>query len=265
LKTVLVTGAAGHVGQVFRRYYGDPDKSGYQLRLTDRVDVIQADPGQVVVVAELTDYKAVLAAMVGVDAVVHLAADTRGSAPWASVLPNNIDATYNVFEAAREAGVRRIVYASTHHVCGYALGEDGACGTPGLSAVPIRPDSLYAVSKAFAEALARHYVDRFGLSVICLRIGSCHGGDDAESQRSRAQRMRESGAGFPYGGREHAGIWISNRDMAQLIYRSLETDVAYGIYYGASGNTPVVLDINRARDELGYVPQDDVSELLDHQ
>ncbi|MCJ7550590.1 MAG: NAD(P)-dependent oxidoreductase [Anaerolineae bacterium] len=262
MKTVLVTGAAGHVGQAFRRYYGDPAESGYRLRLTDRVAEIPAGPGQDVVVAELTDYDAVLAATVGVDAVVHLAADTRGAAPWGSVLPNNIEATYHVFEAAREAGVGKVVYASTHHVCGYALGEDGACGTPGLPAAPVRPDSLYAVSKAFAEALGRYYVDRFGMSVICLRIGSCHGGDDAGSQRPRARRMRESCAGFPYGGREHAGIWISNRDMAQLIHRSLEADVAYGIYYGASGNTPPVLDVRPAREQLGYEPQDDVSELL---
>lgn len=264
MKTVLVTGAAGHVGQAFRRYYGDPARSGYRLRLTDRVADIPADPGQGVVVADLTDYTAVLAAITGVAAVVHLAADTRGSAPWASVLPNNIEATYNVFEAAREAGVHKVVYASTHHVCGIALGEDGACGTPGLPAAPIRPDSLYAVSKAFAEALGRYHADRFGMSVICLRIGSCHGGDDAESQRLRARRMREGSAGLPYGGRERAGIWISNRDMAQLIHRSLEADVAYGIYYGASGNTPPVLDVSRARDELGYVPQDDVGELLEN-
>jgi len=262
MKTVLVTGAAGHVGQAFRRFYGDPAESGYRLRLTDRVAEIPASSGQEVVVAELTDYDAVLAAMACVDAVVHLAADTRGAAPWTSVLPNNIEATYHVFEAAREAGVGKVVYASTHHVCGYALGEDGACGTPGLPTAPIRPDSLYAVSKAFAEALGRHYVDRFGMSVICLRIGSCHGGDEVECQRPRARRMRESGAGFPYGGREHAGIWISNRDMAQLIHRSLEADVAYGIYYGASGNTPPVLDVSLAREELGYVPQDDVGELL---
>jgi len=262
MRTVLVTGAAGHVGQAFRRFCGDPGVAGYRLRLTDRIAAVPADDGQDVVTVELTDYEDVLAAMSDVWAVVHLAADTRGSAPWASVLPNNIEATRNVFEAAREAGVGKVVYASTHHVCGYALGEDGACGTPGLSPLPIRPDSLYAVSKAFAEALGRYYSDRHGMSVICLRIGSCHGGDDAASQRPRVRRMRQSGGGFPYSGREHAGIWISNRDMAQMIHRSLQADVRFGIYYGASGNTPPVLDVSRAREELGYEPQDDVATLL---
>ena len=262
METILVTGAAGHVGQAFRRFYGDPKIAGYRMRLTDRVRDIPRDSGQEAAVVELTDYDAVLDAMAGASAVVHLAADTRGSAPWESVLPNNIVATRNVFEAARRAGVGKVVFASTHHVCGYALGEAGACGTPGLPPLPIRPDSHYAVSKAFGEALGRLYCDEHGMSVICLRIGSCHGGDDAASQRERARWMREGADRFPYGGREHAGIWISNRDMAQLIHRSLLADVRFGIYYGASANTPVVLDVTPAREELGYEPQDDVSDLL---
>jgi nucleoside-diphosphate-sugar epimerase len=196
--------------------------------------------------------------MSGIDAVVHLAADTRIFAPWASVLSNNIEATYNVFEAARQSGVRKIVFASSHHACGYALSEKGACGREG--AAPVRPDGLYGVSKVFGEALGRLYADRYGISVICLRIGWCHGEDDPAAQRAMVHRMREKHPKLPYGGREQVGLWISSRDMAQLIHRSLQADVVYGVYYAASDNAPAVLDISRARKELGYEPQDRVND-----
>ncbi|MBN1248127.1 MAG: NAD(P)-dependent oxidoreductase [Anaerolineae bacterium] len=262
VETVLVTGGAGHVGQAFRRFYGDPATTGYRLRLTDRTTRIPADPEQETVVAELTDYEAVLTAMQGCSAVVHLAADTWGSAPWVSLLPNNIDATYNVYEAARVCGVQRIVYASTHHTCGYALGESGTCGTDEANPAPIRPDSLYAVSKVFGEALGRYYVDAYGLSVICLRIGWCHGGDGEADQREMVARMKKPSPAFPYGGETQVGLWISNRDMAQLIDRSLRADVPYGIYYGASDNAPVVLDVSSAKRDLGYRPQDRVQDRM---
>jgi nucleoside-diphosphate-sugar epimerase len=255
----LVTGAVGHIGRAFCRFYGD----AYRLRLADRQAPSPEITGHTVHLADLSDYAATRPLMDGIDAVVHLAADTRGAAPWPSVLPNNIEATYNVFEAAREAGVRKVVYASTHHTCGYALAEAGACGTPGQPAAPVRPDSLYAVSKVFGEALGRYYTDRFGLSVICLRIGSCHGGDEEAGQRRRVRGMRSDPPHFPYGGEQQVGIWISNRDMAQLIHRSLKAPVRYGIYYAASDNQPVVLDISRAKADLGYAPQDRVQDLSD--
>jgi nucleoside-diphosphate-sugar epimerase len=262
MKTVLVTGAAGHIGQAFRRFYGDPEFSGYRLRLTDRSTPIPAEADQETIAAELTDYEAVLQATQGCDAVVHLAADTRGSAPWASVLPNNIEATYNVYEAARACGVSRVVYASTHHTCGYALGEFGVCGSNKADPLPIRPDSLYAVSKVFGEALGRHYMDAYGLSVICLRIGWCHGGDDEAAQRQMVEQMKVPRSNFPYGVEAQIGLWISNRDMAQLIDRSLRANIAYGVYYAASDNAPTILDISSAKLDLGYAPKDRVQDRM---
>jgi nucleoside-diphosphate-sugar epimerase len=255
---VLVTGAAGHIGQVFRRAYGDR----YRLRLTDRQEPIPASPEQETVIADLTDFDAVRAAMTGVDAVVHLAADARGGAPWSSVLPNNIEATHNVFRAARKAGVSKVVFASSHHACGHTIGAEGRCGHPGQEPAPVSPDSLYAVSKVFGEALGRHYSDRFGLSVICLRIGWCHGIDSPEHRRAQVRLMQVSRPGLPYSGREQVALWISNPDMAQLIHCSLQAAVPFGIYYGTSHNEPVVLDITRAKTELGYRPQDSVNDYL---
>jgi nucleoside-diphosphate-sugar epimerase len=250
--TVLVTGADGHIGRIFREHYG----ATYHLRLTDRR--VSAPAGADMVVADLTDYGAMLAMVRGVDAVVHLAAATGIFEPWSSVLPNNIEATYNVFEAAREVGVPKVVFASSHHACGFALGDEGTCGPD----APARPDGLYGVSKVFGEALGRLYADRHGLSVICLRIGWCHGGDDPASRRAMVRQMQRKHPKLPYGAREQVGLWISNPDMAQLIHCSLQANVDYGVYYAASDNKPAILDITRAREDLGYAPEDSVNDYL---
>jgi nucleoside-diphosphate-sugar epimerase len=211
-----------------------------------------------VAILDLTDFDGVLSAMADIDAVVHLAADTRIFAPWESVLHNNIEATYNVFEASRRRGVRKVVFASSHHACGYALGETGRCGAEDQP--PVRPDGLYGVSKVFGEALGRLYADRYGISVICLRIGWCHGDDDRASQRAMVRRMQRKHPRLPYGGREQVGLWISSRDMAQLLHRSLQADVPYGVYYAASDNVPATLDVSKAAEELGYRPEDRVND-----
>jgi NAD+ dependent glucose-6-phosphate dehydrogenase len=101
------------------------------------------------------------------DAVVHLAGEPSTRADWETVKTHNIEGTYNVMEAARQAGVKKVVFASTNHVMGM---YDRDRQWPIYAQQPIRPDSLYGVSKAFGEALGRHYYDQFGLSVICLRI-----------------------------------------------------------------------------------------------
>ena len=102
--------------------------------------------------------------------------------------------------------------------------------------MPVRPDSYYGVSKCFGEALGRYYVDAFGLSVICLRIGSFQ-------PRPRGERQ--------------LATWISYRDTAQLVWRGIESDLPFGIFYGISGNTRAYWDIANARELLGYAPEDD--------
>ena len=153
--------------------------------------------------------------------------------------------------------------------CGYALAEHGAVGrgAPGPEA-PVCPDGLYGVSKVFGEALGRLYADRHGLSVICLRIGWCHGAPTRGAQRAMVARMGASVfQGLPYTTKEQVGLWISPRDMAQLIHCSLQADVQFGIYYAASDNVlpdgTVVLDIDPAKADLGYRPQDRVQAMLD--
>ena len=128
------------------------------------------------VVADIGDLDALVAACAGIDAIVHLAATSAVDSVWEAVLESNLIGTYNVFEAARRAGVPRVVFASSNH----AIGTYELQAAPALDldddrvydhTAEIRPDSLYGVSKVYGEALGRHYVDQHGLSVVCLRIG----------------------------------------------------------------------------------------------
>lgn len=253
---VLVTGASGHIGRVFVRLYGDY----YALRLAYRSRPIQAVAGQEVVQMDLADYDSVLRAMEGMEAVVHLGADASFPSTWESVLPNNLLGTYHAYEAAREAGATRFIFASSNHAAGFAVREIGHVGPD----APHRPDSLYGVSKCYGESLGRYYHDRFGMAVICLRIGSCHQLDDPAAERERLRRSLslDSQRTFPYTPEQLLGIWISNRDMAQLIHRSLESDCRFGIFYGVSDNTPSVFDLSETRRQLGYAPQDRVQDYL---
>lgn len=175
-------------------------------------------------VINIRNFKAVLKAMQGVDAVIHLAANRD----------------YNLFEAARQAGVKQIIYASSVHVSGRQE-TNGRQITPEQ---PVHPDSLYAVGKAFGEALGQFYVDQYGISIVCLRIGgfkanpSLHGPNDI---------MRKN--------------WCSPRDLAQLVQRSLEQkDLGFQIFYAVSDNTCRCYDISNAEILLGYDPQDNAEQ-----
>ena len=163
MERVLITGAAGGIGQRLRA-----DLAGVYplLRLSDRVAPAPAGPGEEVVVADLGDLAACEAICAGIDGIVHLGGQAI-EADWETVLQANIVGCYNLFEAARRQGVRRIVFASTNHVIGFY-----PRATRIDHQVPPRPDSRYGVSKAFGEALGRFYADKFGLGVMCIRIGN---------------------------------------------------------------------------------------------
>jgi len=239
---VLVTGASGRIGQAFREAYRDY----YSLRLIEHRNPVHASSNEEVVSADITDFQSILKAMRGIEAVVHLAADPRVSAPWDSILKLNIIGTYNVFESARLSGVKKIVFASSNHACGYAVREFDLIGPD----APIRPDSLYGVSKIFGEALGRYYSDRFGISVICLRIGACH------EPTVFFKRVLSSGGKSWYPPEKYIAMWISRRDMAQLIHKSLEANLKFGIFYGTSNNERKIFNLSSAEEKLGYKPQD---------
>jgi uronate dehydrogenase len=182
--------------------------------------------------ADVSDLDAMVRASQGISSVVHMAADPRVQAPWPDILNANIVGTYNAYEAAHRAGVRKLVFASSNHATGY-YEKEGTYTTPEM---PVRPDSYYGVSKVFGEAMGRYYADEHGLAAICLRIGSFQ-------PQPRGERQ--------------LATWISHRDMAQLVWRAIEADVKFGVYYGISGNTRAYWDLSNARSELGYAPEDD--------
>ncbi|MGE0799376.1 MAG: NAD-dependent epimerase/dehydratase family protein [Lautropia sp.] len=226
---VLITGAAGRIGVVLRQRLGG--RYGL-LRLLDIAAQQPAAAGEDVVRADIGDREALRAALSGIDCVVHLAGIPT-EADWDRILAANVVGTYNVFEAARLAGVRRVVFASSNHAIGFYR-RDVDIDT---DVVP-RPDSRYGVSKVFGEALGRMYADKYGLSVACLRIGPFRTPDRPMAERELMN-------------------WISHRDMAQLVRRCIEhPDFHYLVAYGVSGNTRGRWH-NAGLDFLGYRPEDD--------
>jgi nucleoside-diphosphate-sugar epimerase len=229
-KRLMITGAAGRIGTALRPLL----RPTYDLRLVDIRP--PAEPGDDFVQADTSDLAAMQAACAGVDAVLHLAGNPSPSATWDELRQPNIEATYSVYEAARRAGVGKVILASTNHVMGF-YNLEGAWPI-GVDA-PIRPDSLYGVSKAFGEALARYYSDAFDMSIICLRIGWFTPQQPAISTLNP--------------------LWISDRDLSQIVSLCLETPRRFGIYNGTSNNPQRHWDLETARDELGFAPVDDVT------
>ena len=223
---LLLTGAAGGLGRELRRRL--PAHCDV-LRLSDIADLGTAAPAEELVPANLADAGAVLALLDGVDAVVHMGGVSTEQ-PWEAVLPANIVGAYNLYEAARKQGVRRIVFASSNHVTGfYKQGEVIPAGAPP------RPDGLYGLSKAFGEDLAQLYFDRHGIETVSLRIGSSY-------PAPRDRRMLHT--------------WMSFDDLERLVLAALTAkDVGHSVICGVSANPGAWWD-NAPAAHIGYVPQD---------
>ena len=247
-KRVLVTGMAGQIGGIIRRELGER----YELSGIDRVGV----DGTPTTVADIANLNEIIPAFEGIDAVVHLGADPSPRASWESVLSSNIVGTRNVYEAAQLSGVKRIVFASSNHAVGnYPLSRTrtrlsmmAGWGIrrpfPPLTTDLLRPDSYYGVSKAFGESLGSYFHDEYGISVVCLRIGWVMTPDDPSFSPAALS------------------LWLSHRDAAQLIQRSIDAPLSVGftIVNGESDNTLSIWDIESTRRILGYEPEDGAGE-----
>jgi nucleoside-diphosphate-sugar epimerase len=235
MPTILITGAAGQIGTMLRKRLAAPDRV---LRLLD-VAPLPVLPGQTpgpgkeeVVTASVTDTAAVREACVGADAVIHLGGIPSESS-WDRISDVNIQGTYVVFEAARRAGVSRVIFASSNHAVGFAPRSEFPVPDYAYPA----PDTYYGVSKAAGEALAALYHRRYGLDAICVRILSCF-------ERPRNPRMLST--------------WLSPDDAGRLIEACLSVpSPGFRVIYGVSANTRggwVSLDEARS---IGYEPRDD--------
>jgi nucleoside-diphosphate-sugar epimerase len=231
-KLLAITGGAGRIGTAMRPFLRDR----YRLRLADLRPVSDLKEGEEALTADVASLADAERITAGADMVLHLAGNPHPSGTWDQMRVANIEGTFNVYEAARRHGIRKVVLATTNHVMGFYNLEGK---WPISTDWPIRPDSLYGVSKAFGEALARYYSDAFDMSMICLRIGW-----------STDRQPNITGLN---------PLWISDRDIAQLITLCLETPRKFGVYHGTSNNPQNQWDLTSAREELGYTPQDDVT------
>jgi uronate dehydrogenase len=224
MKRVLMTGAAGKVATMIRPLL----TAVYpELVLSGRKPPANVAPNETFLPADLTRMDEVERACAGVDGIIHLGGcSNEGS--WEAILQANIIGCYHLFEAARRKGVKRVVFASSNHAVGFyprvqRIGVD----------VVARPDTRYGVSKVFGEALGALYADKYGLRVLCLRIGNV-------GQRPIDLRR--------------LAIWLKPEDLVQLIRIGLEhPDLRFEVMYGASLNERSWWDNSVAYD-YGYRP-----------
>jgi uronate dehydrogenase len=225
-RRLLLTGAAGNLGKELR-----PRLKAYcdTLRLSHRSEMGAAGPGEEIMVAGLEDAGAVLGLLKDVDAVVHMGGVSTEQ-PWDAILAGNIVGAYNLYEAARKNGVKRIVFASSNHVTGFYR-QDEVIDTRD----PVRPDGLYGLSKAFGENLAQLYWNRYGIETVSLRIGSSF-------TAPKDRRM--------------LATWMSYDDTERLIVAALTAPVVgHSVIYGMSDNATKWWDNTHAK-HIGYRPQD---------
>ncbi len=226
MKTILITGAAGNVGGHLRRELA----GRYNLQLSDIVPIEDLVPGEKSVRGDVAKMADMLRVTKGASAIVHLGGFSA-EGPWESILQANIVGCYNVFEAARRNGVKRVLFASSNHAAGFYKRDEKIDHR-----VYPKPDSRYGVSKVFGEQIGSLYADKYGLEVFCMRIGNVNATPPDKRRLS---------------------IWISPRDLARLVSVGIENpNISFEIVYGVSDNRRSWYDNSNAR-RLGYLPQDD--------
>jgi uronate dehydrogenase len=234
---ILITGPGGRIGPHIVPLL----REQFALRLFD-MKPLQTEADDEFVQGDIRDFDALRQACQGVRALVHLAAVSDEDDFLTRLLPMNIVGSYNAFEAARQAGVPTLIYASTGQtVLFYPKGQ---WVTPEM---PPRPWTIYACTKLFGEALARYYSDRHGLAAIVLRI--CY-------FRSYADPL------LRVPGHDAQREWISPKDLTQLIVKSIRTDLKFAIFFGVSNNGGRFWDISNAEEGVGYHPEDNAARYL---
>jgi nucleoside-diphosphate-sugar epimerase len=243
---LLITGGCGVIGTILKPFLEDK----YTITCLDtRLS------GSECVIGDVTKLDDIEPFFENKDIVIHLAANSSLEADWDSVYKVNVLGTYNVFEASRKQKIKKLIFASSNHVTGLYEGDWPISAIvkgdfqklypneiPKISHMQIpKPDSLYGVSKLFGEGLGQYFCSQYGISVICLRIGTVRPYEWPKPSETR-----------------FFATWLSHRDLAQLVEKSIEADsVEYDVFYGVSNNRWRFWDISHSEKILGYRPQDD--------
>ena len=187
------------------------------------------------------------------DTVVHLAGDRRVHGEWESILDNNIIGLYNIYEAARLSGVKRVIFASSQHATGgfYDVEPYSFISKGEFEKLPndykpldetcrIRPDSFYGASKSFGESISSYYSDFHDISTINIRIGWVISDDDPTFSPTALN------------------LWLSHRDLSQIVEKAIEasSEIKYETFYATSDNFWKIWSIDKAKNILNYNPQD---------
>ena len=251
-KRVVITGLSGNIGHIlYAGLKGKWEISGIDLK---------DSPELPVKVGDIRNYNSLENVFQGSYAVIHLAANAYAGADWETIIEPNIIGTQNVFSAAWESGVKKIIFASSNHVTGlYEKDEPYRSIITGRydnlnpsdiplidHTAPVRPDGYYGISKVFGEALGRYYSDEYGIQVFCIRLGSV----------SRNDR--------PFDVRQYATLFM-HADLIKLFEKCLENKtVKFGVFYGVSNNTWKFWDTEYIKDCLGWKPEEDAERFRKH-
>jgi NAD+ dependent glucose-6-phosphate dehydrogenase len=253
-KKVLVTGLSGLVGSALRSEF----EERYELSSLSRYGTEGLDDAHNFK-GNIAELDSMIPAFEGQHTVVHLAADRSANANWESALRNNFVGVYNVYEAAKRTGVKRVVFGSSQHAIGgfyqdepyksVIAGKFDEVKRPFKlidETVPIRPDGYYGASKAYAEGLGSYYSEFHGISSINIRIGWTISNDDPTT----------NGGGL--------AMWLSHRDTAQIHVKAVDApdSLMYTVVFAMSDNEWNIFSLDKAREVLGYEPQDDAGHVL---
>lgn len=248
-KRILITGAAGRIALMVREAL-EPDHDVFG------VDIRPSEAHPQDAVADMTNLDAIRPLFRERDVVIDFANNPAGNLSWEDAYHNNIHATFNSMRAAQEAGVTRYVYTSSNRITeeyqqdypysaickGEYEGIDVATFPRITASMPVRPNGPYGIGKAAAEAAGRYFVDKHGMSVICLRLGTM--GREGEGPRDQRQ----------------FATMLTPRDLKHLYQCAVSApdDLRFGVFYGVSNNKWNFWDIEDARQRIGYTPQDNM-------
>lgn len=239
MEKILITGAEGRIGQILvPALTGEYNTYGLDKKPSNKRNFLGVD------ITSKANLEKALKSISPIDYIVHLAGNPDGHASWEEIFGPNILGTVNVYECAKEIGVKKVIFASSTHIIGsYPGWPQGPIDNGRIITAddPPRPDGYYGTSKLFGEGLARQFYELHNLQSICIRIGAF-----------RSEEIQDPDDIYKK-------ISISSRDLIQLVTKGLKKDIAFGIYFGISNNPGTYLDISNAKKDLGYSPLDSFS------